>query len=979
MATGTFPGHDLVKVNKLITDYNIPNILSVQGGTGPQGPNSSVTGPTGETGSTGPLGETGNTGATGYRGSRGETGPTGIGHVGPAAEGDFTGPAGPTGFTGRTGARGHDGDFIMGGTGPTGPLGPTGPPGPSIGPTGPQGPVGPQGPTGFCNDGPTGNNGPQGQPGPWNPECVYCYYSDNHIFRNLGSTGGTNTLQSMTTKSNFSTKYIAYAQVTDDQTNYFQTNALTTDYPSNSTQYTFGTPQTGMNMWVSVGDISPSVIKYSLNGKKWYNPTNNILNEGHAVAWNGQLWVAGGNHDTGNGIVYSFDGIHWITDTSCNANSCYAVEWNGNMWVAGVASRSSPLTTSFLYSYDGIDWRNSSGAPNGHGSGVGWNGDMWVGVGVTDASAGFINYSYDGKIWHDSPSAIDLSNVQTPPSYIDFIGSVEWNGELWVVGGSSPTTLPYMYYSHDSIHWTPANVVVDSSACYGVGWDGRQWLGCVNNSPYIVYSFNGIDWHSPPTSPFVGLSSSAQVGSISWNGRMWLASAGRSSGAYLVRSNDGHHWSSPIQPWIAGRGFGDMEYSSLLPHEVTFPSDRMIIAGQYIPAVAINQWAPVTNLPSNRIDFTFDISYNGTGGPFPPTPYEYSLKYSTLCPFDSFWFDLSGAGTIVTAASYIPDGIPAQIALMGMPTVSVQGTPLYGGDFFHATNNKLTVANLYSDQSGDLDPSGLLIFDSAGAVMADCSGIGKVKYHDIGVFLKYGINPHAMVVGDMKSLAGELDISYNGPSGACFEYTLRYRSPIEIGAFLFDVIGGTIVTAATYLTSPWVPTLITLMGPVTIYAQHLLGGVFPPSPNTWTSLAHLYSCDSPIINSQPINITIYDIFAIPHSWPYIADTPLSYLSCNVLTPPTSQWQSLSYIADRDLDLEGFTAVSWGGELNQILCGGRGPIARAAGETVAMCIPHGDMPCGPTGTVDASFCDSRWNGSRWTCGRYYCLTFWQKSC
>ena len=946
MATGTFPSHDLVKVNKLITDYSIDNLVASQGFIGPIGPMSSITGPTGKTGNTGPLGVTGYTGYTGFTGP---TGPTGIGPRGPTSESGYTGYAGPTGPTGRTGNTGYKGRDVKGYTGYTGPTGPTGPAGPPIGPTGPQGPVGPQGPTGFCNTGPTGDNGPQGKPGPWDPECVYCYYSDNHIFRNLGSTGTTNTLQSMTTKSNFSTKYIAYAQVADDQTNYFQTNALTTDFPNNSIQYTFGTPQMGMNMWVSVGGNNK--INYSLNGKKWYTTDgSDLLNDGYTCAWNGQLWIAGGNNKNApNGIVYSFDGIHWLTDTSCNSSSCYSNEWNGNMWVAGVASNA--LAKTFLYSYDGVDWRDSSGAPNGHGSGVGWNGDMWVGVGVTDVSAGFINYSYDGKIWHDSPSTIDLSNVIVDGSNTDYIGCAKWNGELWVVGGASPTTLPYMYYSHDSIHWTPANVVADSSACFNVDWDGRQWLGCVNNPPYIVYSFNGIDWFPLATSPFGTLSgASAQVGSVSWNGRMWLASVGNSNDAYFIKSNDGHHWNSRIS--ILGGGFADLEYSAVFPHDVTFPSDRMLIAGQYVIDPSINNWGVISNLPNNANPFFFDISYNGSGGS--SIPQEYSLIYSSLCDIGSFWFDLSGSGTVLTAAPYIADDAPAQITLMGMPTTTVLGTPLYGNPSFPSTSYKRIVATLYSDQSGNLDTSGLIVYDSTGAFMTDCSGLGEVKYYDIGVFLKYGIKPHGMIVGDVNKLAVELDISYNGPSGTSFLYTLRYRSPVKIGAFLFDVVSGTIAATATYLTSPWEPTLITLTSPTTIYAQSLLGGGFPPSPTDWTPLAHLYSYDSSGILPDPINITVYDIFGTPHPWPYVVDTPLAYLSCDILTPPTSIWQNLSNIADRDLTLVGFTAVAWGDELNQIVCGGREPATRAAGETLALFVPHGTIPCGPIGTVDASF-------------------------
>ena len=76
------------------------------------------------------------------------------------------------------------------------------------------------------------------------------------------------------------------------------------------------------------------------------------------MAWNGSIWVAGGN-GTGQ-IATSQDGITWAVSTSGNSiltANCFSVAWNGSIWVAGgsgsnqIASATSP---------DGITWAAST-------------------------------------------------------------------------------------------------------------------------------------------------------------------------------------------------------------------------------------------------------------------------------------------------------------------------------------------------------------------------------------------------------------------------------------------------------------------------------------------------------------------------------------------------------------------------------------------------------------------------------------------
>jgi hypothetical protein len=65
----------------------------------------------------------------------------------------------------------------------------------------------------------------------------------------------------------------------------------------------------------------------------------------------------------GASVDYTYDGINWITSPSGTAlfTACTAVAWNGSLWVAGGDSVSKGSPSGVIaYSSDGFIWTNST-------------------------------------------------------------------------------------------------------------------------------------------------------------------------------------------------------------------------------------------------------------------------------------------------------------------------------------------------------------------------------------------------------------------------------------------------------------------------------------------------------------------------------------------------------------------------------------------------------------------------------------------
>jgi hypothetical protein len=102
---------------------------------------------------------------------------------------------------------------------------------------------------------------------------------------------------------------------------------------------------------VAVGEGTNTMAFSDNEGTVWTALGNNIFSiAGYCIAWNGNVFVAGGKGT--NTLAYSFSGIQWIgLGTTVFTDSCYSVVWSGKSWVAAGKGGNT-----LAYSVDGITW-----------------------------------------------------------------------------------------------------------------------------------------------------------------------------------------------------------------------------------------------------------------------------------------------------------------------------------------------------------------------------------------------------------------------------------------------------------------------------------------------------------------------------------------------------------------------------------------------------------------------------------------------
>ena len=258
--------------------------------------------------------------------------------------------------------------------------------------------------------------------------------------------------------------------------------------------YSVNNSQTVAQSTFNASNPSNNAIMYSSNGINWTSSTQSILSQCNTIAWNGSIWLAGG--DGTKRMAYSYDGINWVAspqtviDTACNA-----IAWNGLLWVAG----GTDSTNIIAYSVDGINWSPSQSGTavftttGGKCNSIVWNGVIWVSGGTYQGSGGVIGYSYDGINWTN----VDVS------AYLLEVKTIAWNGSQWLAGGT-PQTDVTIISSTDSINWAPVSQSIIDSACYTIAWNGTTWIaGGINaGAGKLAKSTNGSTWTAISYSDF---------------------------------------------------------------------------------------------------------------------------------------------------------------------------------------------------------------------------------------------------------------------------------------------------------------------------------------------------------------------------------------------------------------------------------------------------------------------------------------------
>jgi hypothetical protein len=164
--------------------------------------------------------------------------------------------------------------------------------------------------------------------------------------------------------------------------------------------------------WVACGQ-GANTLAYSYNGTNWTGLGNyTFYNNSMSAAWNGFMWVASGYsggstaNPIGNTLAYSYNGLNW-TGIAASAGPfttvSTSVAWNGSLWVAGGQGGNT-----LAYSRTGNVWTavpNNGSIFSYQCNEVTWNGNTWGAAGNCNASSSNTNfgntlaYSLNGINW----------------------------------------------------------------------------------------------------------------------------------------------------------------------------------------------------------------------------------------------------------------------------------------------------------------------------------------------------------------------------------------------------------------------------------------------------------------------------------------------------------------------------------------------------------------------------------------------------
>ena len=442
------------------------------------------------------------------------------------------GEIGPTGFTGYTGYTGPTGI----GTGSTGYTGFTG----YTGYTGFTGPTGFTGYTGFTGvTGPTGYTGYTGPTGPTGRDGTAT---------TTGATGPTGPASG--------------------PTGYTGPTGVGASAPTDN---------------FVVGSAQGSTIGYSYDGRVWFTSSSTLFANGYTFAWNGQVWVAGGNGGSFR-LGYSGDGINWTGSSSGNSIFSvlvYSVAWCGNIWVA-VGNG----TNRVGYSYDGITWFASTSGNalcTNTGFSVASNGYLHLIGAFSGGVSVSILYSYDGINW--------VSTGYTT----SFVSTLAWNGTMWLGGGNNNSY--QIIYSYDGFSWTASSsgssLIGSGYEARGFAWSGSTWVaaGGYLATNRIIYSTDGINWTASASGNSIF---GAAAWGVTWNGTLFVAAGAYGANA-IATSPDGITWTASTS---GNSVFGGQ---AAIVVARTIPPLRLYNTG-YIAATSGNWVSPAPTTIKGAID-----------------------------------------------------------------------------------------------------------------------------------------------------------------------------------------------------------------------------------------------------------------------------------------------------------------------------------------------------------------------------------------
>jgi hypothetical protein len=169
--------------------------------------------------------------------------------------------------------------------------------------------------------------------------------------------------------------------------------------------------------WVAVGnndtsDPSQATIEFTDINGVWQLGSNVFTGQGNAVTTNGRTWVAlGTGISSGDAkMKYSFNASNWTDVTVPHLSTGNAVAWNGDLFLAGGSNGNS---SNLMYSYNGVTWAYSQ-SPSGISTvnSIAWDGQNWN-IAGTAGSLQKLAFSSDAINWSLISSTVSTGRINT--------------------------------------------------------------------------------------------------------------------------------------------------------------------------------------------------------------------------------------------------------------------------------------------------------------------------------------------------------------------------------------------------------------------------------------------------------------------------------------------------------------------------------------------------------------------------------------
>jgi hypothetical protein len=296
---------------------------------------------------------------------------------------------------------------------------------------------------------------------------------------------------------------------------------------ANNTAYTFTVQAVDAAGNRSAGT---DITRTPQTGLAWTKAAQDIFTGSASVSeviWTGAQFVAVGG---GGRMASSPDGVTWtaVTDSGFGTSGISAIVWTGSIFVAGGSAGKMARST------DGETWTAVTDSAFGNNNilSIAWDDAKFVAVGIGSRMAS----SPDGVTW----TAVTSSFGTTPMEGITSIQGIIWNGSTFVAFGDNKIAV-----STDGAAWTQvpnANKPGLTTTAYlqDIAWDGAQFVVVGYQGKMFRSVDEGTTWAAAGPS-ISGIFEAGQIYGITWNGSIFLA-----VGRYgrMAASPDGETWTA---------------------------------------------------------------------------------------------------------------------------------------------------------------------------------------------------------------------------------------------------------------------------------------------------------------------------------------------------------------------------------------------------------------------------------------------------